>query len=52
MFTVHSIFQRDRDEDWLAKMYPLLEEYLDYWLVNRTDAGGYQIAMCSWMPTS
>jgi arylsulfatase A-like enzyme len=48
MFTVHSIFQRDRDEDWLAKMYPLLEGYLDYWLVNRTDAGGYQIAMCSW----
>ena len=72
LFTVHSIFQRSGDKEWLAKMYPLLTGYLDFWLVNRkphdyrwhlgcilprvpaiivrtgTDAGGYQIAMCSW----
>jgi hypothetical protein len=29
-------------------MYPLLKGYLQYWLANRTDSGGYQICMCSW----
>ena len=48
LFTIHSIFQRDGDSQWLAKMYPLLSGYLNFWLKNRTDSGGYQIAMCSW----
>jgi hypothetical protein len=46
--TVHSIYARDHDQAWLAKMYPLLKSYLNFWLTNRTDAGGYQICMCTW----
>jgi hypothetical protein len=48
LFTVYSIFQRDGDEAWLSKMYPLLEGYLNHWLTKRVDSGGYQICMCTW----
>ena len=48
MFTAYSIFQRDGDEAWLEKVYPLLGGYLDHWLTNRTDSSGYQICMCTW----
>eukprot|EP01046_Picozoa_sp_COSAG06_P035231 COSAG06_NODE_3766_length_4928_cov_15.330917_4_plen_516_part_01 len=48
LFTLYSMFHRDGDTAWLGKMYPLLSGYLDFWLANRTDSGGYQIAMCSW----
>jgi hypothetical protein len=44
----YSIFQRDGDEAWLSKMYPLLEGYLNHWLTKRVDSGGYQICMCTW----
>lgn len=48
LWTVRSIFSRDGDREWLAKMYPLLAGYLDFWLTNRTDDQGYQICKCSW----
>ena len=42
IWTVRSIYLRDGDRGWLRSMYPLLTGYLDFWLANRTDAGGYQ----------
>ena len=37
LFTVHSIYARDGDAGWLAKMYPLLAGYLQHWLTKRVD---------------
>ncbi len=48
LWVVADMFARDGDVAWLGSMYPVLAGYLDFWLANRTDAGGYQIAMCSW----
>ena len=41
LWTIQSIFLRDGDTKWVGKMYPLLKGYLNFWLHNRTDAGGY-----------
>ena len=44
-----SVYQRDSDKAWLAKLYPLLGDFLNFWLANRTMEGtDYQTCRCSW----
>lgn len=47
-FVINSIYTRDQDAEWLAKLYPHLKEYLDWWLHNRTDEDGWFHAANSW----
>lgn len=42
-----SIYRRGSDKKWLAKMYPYLASYLDFWLTKRK-LGDYQSCRCSW----
>ena len=48
LVNILSMYRRGGDKVWLQKIYPHLVAYLDYWLVNRTLAGGYQGCRCSW----
>ncbi len=36
------------EREWLEELYPLLEKYLDWWLVNRRDESGWLAYNCSW----
>ncbi|MEQ7126069.1 hypothetical protein ABN034_16265 [Actinopolymorpha sp. B11F2] len=36
------------DRDWLARLYPYLVRYLDWWLAHRRDADGWLVHACSW----
>lgn len=36
------------DEAWLARLYPRLADYLDWWLTNRRDPDGWLVYACSW----
>lgn len=36
------------DDEWVAKLYPHLANYLDWWLENRRDADGWLVHACSW----
>lgn len=36
------------DRDWLARLYPRLAGYLDWWLAHRRDADGWLVHACSW----
>lgn len=47
-FCFHSIFRRTGDRAWLEALYPHLENYLDWWLANRTDEQGWAVYNCSW----
>ena len=47
-FAIQSIYRRDRDDHWLRRLYPYLKAYLEWWLVNRTDAAGWFHADNSW----
>lgn len=47
-FCFQSIFGRTGDRDWLESLYPYLENYLDWWLNNRTDEQGWAVYNCSW----
>jgi hypothetical protein len=47
-FCAASIWARNPDKQWLAKLYPLLARFLRWTLQNRTDADGFVIGNCSW----
>jgi hypothetical protein len=47
-FCAASIWARNPDKQWLAKLYPLLARFLRWTLRNRTDADGFVIGKCSW----
>jgi hypothetical protein len=42
------LYLRTLDHDWLTQIYPLAAAYLDWWLVNRTDADGWVVYKCTW----
>lgn len=43
-----SIFDRTRDLEWLARVYPGLARLLRWTLANRRDSGGFLVGKCSW----
>lgn len=45
---IHSIYLRDRDDQWMRELYPPMKSYLNWWLENRTDQDGWLHASCSW----
>jgi hypothetical protein len=47
-FCAASIWARNPDKRWLAKLYPLMGRFLRWTLQNRTDAEGFVIGKCSW----
>jgi len=47
-FCAASIWARNPDKQWLAKLYPLMVRFLRWTLQNRTNAEGFVIGKCSW----
>ncbi|MBI2942043.1 MAG: hypothetical protein HYY04_16555 [Chloroflexi bacterium] len=45
---VESIDRRTGDRQWLARLYPFLCAFLDWWLAHRTDEEGWAIFRCGW----
>lgn len=45
---IYRIFIRNPNVDWLKRVYPGMEAYLDWWLRNRTDAEGWAVYKCTW----
>ncbi|MFI5273664.1 MAG: trehalase family glycosidase, partial [Ktedonobacterales bacterium] len=45
---IESLWQRTGDRAWLAALYPHASAYLDWWLTQRADAGGWLVHACSW----
>ncbi|GAB4366995.1 MAG: hypothetical protein Kow0042_07270 [Calditrichia bacterium] len=45
---IHSIYLRNGDEEWVAKLYPYLKSYIEWWLENRTDDQGWLHCNNSW----
>jgi len=45
---IHSIYIRDRDDEWITKLYPYMKLYIGWWLDNRTDDEGWFHCACSW----
>ena len=47
-YCFQSIVMRHFDRDWLERLFAYLEKYLEWWLKNRTDEGGWAVYNCSW----
>jgi len=47
-YCFESIVMRHFNREWLTKLVPYLEKYLDWWLKNRTDEEGWAVYHCSW----
>ncbi len=45
---IHSVYCRYPDNEWLAKIYPYLVAYIEWWFANRTDSEGWFHCKCSW----
>ncbi|MDA0780422.1 MAG: hypothetical protein O2961_06810 [Bacteroidetes bacterium] len=45
---IHSIYLRDKDDEWIKKLYPHMKSFLEWWLENRTDEDGWFHCACSW----
>ncbi|MET9021020.1 hypothetical protein ABZV93_13630 [Actinopolymorpha sp. NPDC004070] len=45
---VRHLFAAHPDEAWLARIYPPMAAYLDWWLAHRGDADGWLVHACSW----
>jgi hypothetical protein len=45
---IRSIYLRDGDKEWLDRIYPLLAEFLAWYLENRTDEEGWFYSDNSW----
>ena len=44
-----SVYQRDSDKAWLAKLYPKMSAYLEFWVTHRKMHGtDYLTCRCSW----
>ncbi|HEY3267935.1 MAG TPA: trehalase family glycosidase [Armatimonadota bacterium] len=46
--TIRSVYDRDRDDAWVAELYPHMEAFVQWWLDNRTDATGRLFCNNSW----
>jgi hypothetical protein len=47
-YCFESVVMRHFNREWLTKVVPYLEKYLDWWLKNRTDEEGWAFYNCSW----
>ena len=45
---INSIYLRDKDDDWIKRLYPHMKDYIQWWLENRTDEEGWFHCACSW----
>ena len=45
---IRSIYLRDQDDEWITELYPHMKEYIEWWIVNRTDENGWFHCACSW----
>ncbi len=45
---IRSIFLATADTAWVARLYPHLKAYVDWWLANRTDSEGWLHCNNSW----
>ncbi|NYH90107.1 MGH1-like glycoside hydrolase domain-containing protein [Actinopolymorpha rutila] len=45
---VRHLFAAHPDDAWLARIYPPMASYLDWWLAHRRDADGWLVHACSW----
>ncbi|MGW0232023.1 MGH1-like glycoside hydrolase domain-containing protein [Actinopolymorpha singaporensis] len=45
---VAHLFAAQPDHAWLARIYPPMAAYLDWWLAHRRDADGWLVHACSW----
>ena len=45
---IRSIFNRDRDTEWIKALYPHMETFLNWWIEKRTDKDGWFHCKCSW----
>jgi hypothetical protein len=46
--TVRAVYAATRDTAWIARLYPYLRSYVQWWLRNRTDADGWLHCNNSW----
>lgn len=45
---IRQLYTLRPDDEWLARLYPHLSVYLDWWLANRRDGEGWLVHACSW----
>jgi len=45
---IRSIYMRDRDDEWISKLYPHLKAFLEWWFEHRTDDEGWFHCNNSW----
>lgn len=45
---IMSIYRRDKDTEWLAKLYPYMADFIEWWCENRTDDEGWFFCRNSW----
>jgi hypothetical protein len=45
---IRSMYLRDRDTDWLRRLYPYLKSFANWWLEHRTDKQGWFHCDNSW----
>ncbi|HCE00851.1 MAG TPA: hypothetical protein DER07_07380 [Armatimonadetes bacterium] len=46
--TIRQIYARTGDREWLSRLYPRLEEFVEWWIENRSDETGYFFCDNSW----
>lgn len=45
---IELIYRRTGDRDWLSALYPYLENFINFWVQERTDKQGRPFYKCSW----
>lgn len=45
---VNLVYQQTGDQKWLAEIYPHLEDFVGWWITNRSNASGLPFYKCSW----
>ena len=45
---IELVYRRTGDREWLGRLYPYLEAFVDWWQRNRTDEQGRPFYKCSW----
>jgi hypothetical protein len=45
---INLVYRRTGDKAWLGKLYPLLEDFIHFWLKYRQDEQGQPFYKCSW----
>ncbi|HZO28245.1 MAG TPA: hypothetical protein VFH48_19900 [Chloroflexota bacterium] len=47
-YNLERLFSFTLDREWLAEIYPYLARFLEWWLAERTDPGGWAVYKCTW----